>query len=135
MVTGNSKQEHAYYLHAVIIHQGFAESGHYYCYVYDRRTTSWWRFNDHTVSQECEQVVMEEAYGGNDKQGKTAYSLIYINEQIANMLEKVSIVDMYKGTEKTLDPQLKKYIQDINHKFDQEITQAKVERIVKTIVE
>lgn len=44
-------------------------------------------------------------------------------------------MDMYKGADKTIDPQLKKYIQDINNKFDQEITQAKVERIVKTIVE
>lgn len=62
----DSSKEYPYYLHAIIIHQGFADSGHYYTYIFDRKSKGWWKFNDHTVSQESEAVVMEEAFGGND---------------------------------------------------------------------
>eukprot|EP00347_Sterkiella_histriomuscorum_P010153 403377401 len=130
----DQSKEAPYYLHAIMIHQGFADSGHYYSYIYDRKNHSWWKFNDHSVSQESEQVVLEEAYGGQN-QSKTAYSLIYINEKIAAQLEKVSIIDLYKGIEQKIDPQLKKYIFEINNQFNQEVTSYKVEKIVKNIVE
>ena len=42
-------REHSYNLHAIVIHDGFAQSGHYYCFIYDRASKNWWRFNDHTV--------------------------------------------------------------------------------------
>jgi len=36
-----------YYLHAILVHDGLAESGHYYSFIFDRKTNVWWRFNDH----------------------------------------------------------------------------------------
>ena len=53
-----------YYLHAILIHDGTAESGHYYSYVYDRQLKVWWRLSDVNVEQENESVVMAEAFGG-----------------------------------------------------------------------
>lgn len=35
-----------YYLHAILIHDGNAESGHYYTFIFDRVADKWWRFND-----------------------------------------------------------------------------------------
>ena len=67
-----------YYLHAIMIHQGFAESGHYYTYIYDRNLNQWWKFNDHTVSIESEDVVLQESFGGQFS-SKSACSLIYVN--------------------------------------------------------
>ena len=43
---------------------------------------NWYKFNDHTVTLETEEVVLKESYGGKDS-SKSAYSLIYINEFIA----------------------------------------------------
>jgi ubiquitin carboxyl-terminal hydrolase 25 len=69
-----------YYLHAILIHEGTAESGHYYSFIYDRKQDLWWRFSDVNVSIEVEEVVFKEAFGGQIASLKTAYSLIYINE-------------------------------------------------------
>jgi ubiquitin carboxyl-terminal hydrolase 25/28 len=46
------------------VHDGGAESGHYYSFIYDRERNLWWRFNDHRVSVEKEEIVMKEAFGG-----------------------------------------------------------------------
>ena len=46
---------------------------------------NWWRFNDHTVTLEVEEVVFKESFGGNDS-AKSAYCLIYSNKHIDEML-------------------------------------------------
>ena len=47
-----------YHLHAIIIHDGHAKSGHYYSFIFDQKNDCWWRFNDHTVTTEKEDIVM-----------------------------------------------------------------------------
>ena len=68
-----------YYLHAILIHDGTAESGHYYSFIFDRKIDKWWRFSDVNVSPEVEATVMTESFGGMNDSHKTAYCLIYIN--------------------------------------------------------
>lgn len=73
------QKECPYHLHAIIVHDGEeAVSGHYFSFIHDRASELWWRFNDHSVSQETEEVVMQEAIGGNGQ--KCAYSLIYVRQ-------------------------------------------------------
>ncbi|CDW85517.1 UNKNOWN [Stylonychia lemnae] len=127
-------KETPYYLHGILVHQGYADSGHYFSYVYDRKTKIWWKFNDHIVHQESEETVLQDAYGGQN-QTNTAYSLIYINSKVASYLEKTSILDIYKGIDLKIDPSLKKFVQDINHKFIKEVSTFKAEKIVKSIVD
>jgi len=62
------------------MHEGSAESGHYYSFIYDRKQDVWWRFSDVNVTFEIEDVVFREACGGQVGSTKTAYSVIYINE-------------------------------------------------------
>jgi ubiquitin carboxyl-terminal hydrolase 25 len=38
-----------YYLHAIMNHEGIADSGHYYSFIYDRKAKIWYKFNDHKV--------------------------------------------------------------------------------------
>ena len=64
-----------------MIHDGMAENGHYYSYIYDRLQKLWWRFDDHKVSVVDETIVMEEALG-NQKGYKSACNLFYINNHI-----------------------------------------------------
>lgn len=61
-----------------MIHDGLAENGHYYSYVYDRVLKVWWKLDDHRVSQVDEQQVMSEAFGGEGY--KSACNLFYISE-------------------------------------------------------
>jgi hypothetical protein len=77
-----NQKEIPYYLHSIIIHDGYADVGHYYSFIFDRAGNNWYRFNDHTVSLETEQTVFQEAIGGPHT-SKCAYALIYINEQTA----------------------------------------------------
>lgn len=71
------EQERPYFLHAVMIHDGVAESGHYYTYIYDRCLRVWWKLDDHRVSQAVEEDVMKEAHGGSGY--KSACNLFYIS--------------------------------------------------------
>ena len=69
-----------YHLHAILIHDGTAQSGHYYSFIFDRKEETWWRFSDVNVSKVEEEVVFQEAFGGQKNSSKVAYSIIYVNE-------------------------------------------------------
>jgi ubiquitin carboxyl-terminal hydrolase 25/28 len=70
-----------------MIHDGTAESGHYYSFIFDKKNDAWWRFNDHTVSLECEETVMLEAFGGQKNSCKSAYALMYVNHYVQNQIK------------------------------------------------
>jgi len=75
-----------YYLHAILVHDGWAESGHYYAFILDRANKTWIRFNDYQVSFESEQQVFQESLGGH--LNSSAYSLIYVNQEVESALQK-----------------------------------------------
>ena len=119
------------------MHDGqYAESGHYYSFIYDRATHNWFRFNDHSVTMETETTVLEEAFGGPNTT-KCAYSLIYINQRMATQLEQLPLqtysnqADVRSG----LCLPLKKHVADTNMKFEKDLSEYQVEKIGKTIVE
>ncbi len=66
------------------MHDGPAEFGHYYSFVFDRKENVWWRFNDHSVSMETEEVVLQESIGGQKDSTKAAYMLIYTNQFVVS---------------------------------------------------
>ena len=76
------------YLHAILVHDGLAESGHYYSFIFDRKQNCWWRFSDHNVQMETEADVFKESIGGQAGSHKTAYSLIYVNQYIEDLIHK-----------------------------------------------
>ena len=81
-----------------MVHDGqYAESGHYFSFIHDRACNSWWRFNDHTATQVEEQVVFDESTGGKNN-GKCAYSLIYVSQKVASILDKMPL-QAYAGME------------------------------------
>ena len=78
-----------YHLHGVCIHDGTAESGHYYSYIKDHKQGVWRCYNDHRVSIVEESQVYEEANGGSLT--KSAYYITYISQ---NELNNTRNVDM-----------------------------------------
>lgn len=112
-----------YYLHAILIHDGTAESGHYYSFIYDRKQDVWWRFSDVNVSIEVEEVVFRESFGGQTASLKTAYSLIYINEFCKKSIEDKVVAPFLMGKFMTINGELRNRITMDNNAFQQGYTQ------------
>lgn len=73
-----SQKERHYQLFSILMHDGEANSGHYYCYIFDDKKGIWWKFNDRKVSVENEEDIFKEAYGQADSK-KNACCLFYRN--------------------------------------------------------
>lgn len=82
-------QKKAYQLHSICVHDGNANSGHYYTFIYDRFNNKWRRFNDIRVTEVSEEDVLKESEGGHSWQ--TAYWLVYVEDQMAKVLDKNDI--------------------------------------------
>lgn len=53
-----------YHLHAIIIHEGKSDSGHYYTYIRPRMDDSWFKFNDRLVNRVSKQFAISSGTGG-----------------------------------------------------------------------
>ena len=91
-------KQHPYNLHAILVHEGDSESGHYYAFIFDRKEFKWYRFNDFRVTVETEDKVFEEAFGNNSTH-TSAYGLIYVNNEISQSLALRSFSDFNKSME------------------------------------
>ncbi|KAK4509805.1 uncharacterized protein ATC70_007109 [Mucor velutinosus] len=71
----NDYTQLAYNLHAVFIHQGQANYGHYWVYIYDHKGDQWWKYNDSLVTKVNESEIL------HDTTGSTAnpYFLVYVD--------------------------------------------------------
>jgi len=69
-----------YYLHSILVHEGSAEGGHYFTFIYDSEKNLWRKYNDIHVTSISEEEVLEISYGGNGC--GSAYSLVYIDSTL-----------------------------------------------------
>lgn len=69
-----------YHLHAVIIHDGSAQSGHYYVYILDHFQKKWRKYNDVRTTEATEEDVFKEGTGGFHN--ASAYWVVYINDEL-----------------------------------------------------
>ena len=63
----------------MLIHEGSADSGHYYSYTFDLKSKMWRKYNDINISEEAEAQVLKEARGVNYT---SAYYLVYAQEEV-----------------------------------------------------
>jgi ubiquitin carboxyl-terminal hydrolase 9/24 len=86
-----SNDYYHYILKGVVVHIGYADSGHYYSYIQDRTTMKWHEFNDTVVREFNIDDLSEEAFGGEyggyetKEKIKNAYMLIYEREKKRNV--------------------------------------------------
>lgn len=64
-----------YHLHAVLVHEGQAASGHYWAYVW--ALTKWLKFNDISVTDASWDDLVKESVGGYHN--ASAYCLMYVD--------------------------------------------------------
>ena len=80
-------QVRGYRLHAVMVHEGDANQGHYWAYV-NHVERGWLKFNDNTVSQTSWSEISKEAVGGKST---SAYSLVYVDVAKDNLFSETSV--------------------------------------------
>ena len=74
-----------YKLHAVLVHEGQAASGHYWAYVFSHSRDKWLKFNDITVSEATWHELSQDSYGGYHN--ASAYCLMYVDATKQHLLE------------------------------------------------
>ncbi|XP_036600708.1 ubiquitin carboxyl-terminal hydrolase 28 isoform X3 [Trichosurus vulpecula] len=110
-----------YRLHAVLVHEGQANAGHYWAYIYNRPRNIWLKYNDISVTESSWEELERDSYGG--LRNVSAYCLMYINDKLPHFTAEAAVTEpdqMLKEVE-ALSVELKHYIQEDNWRFEQEV--------------
>ncbi|NXR63680.1 UBP28 hydrolase, partial [Rhadina sibilatrix] len=114
-------QQVPYHLHAVLVHEGQANAGHYWAFIYDQPRKRWLKYNDILVTESSWEELERESFGG--LRNASAYCLMYISDQVSRV-----DADEDEGPEdrqfqkevEALSPELRHYIQEDNWRLEQE---------------
>jgi ubiquitin carboxyl-terminal hydrolase 25/28 len=79
-------KQQSYRLHSLLVHDGYAGSGHYYTFVYDFENNVWRKYSDLAINEVSFEQVIHDSVGGNGL--ANAYCLFYIKSEL---LEKKMI--------------------------------------------
>ncbi|NWY68207.1 UBP28 hydrolase, partial [Erithacus rubecula] len=114
-------QQVPYRLHAVLVHEGQANAGHYWAFIYDQPRQRWLKYNDIAVTESSWEELERESFGG--LRSASAYCLMYIRDQLspaaADEDEGPEARQFQKEVE-ALSPELRHYIQEDNWRLEQE---------------
>lgn len=55
-----------YHLHSICVHDGTADQGHYFSYIYDRSQKKWRKYNDINITDVTEDEVFTNAQGSSN---------------------------------------------------------------------
>ncbi|TKS83763.1 Ubiquitin carboxyl-terminal hydrolase 25 [Collichthys lucidus] len=121
MYSDKSMMQVPYRLHAVLVHEGQANAGHYWAYIYDPHQRCWMKYNDISVTKSSWEELVRDSFGGY--RNASAYCLMYINDKKPFLIEEEfdkETGQILSGMDK-LPPDLKHYVKDDNELFDKEI--------------
>ncbi|CAD8205429.1 unnamed protein product [Paramecium octaurelia] len=138
----NDLKKHKYLLQSILIHDGQANSGHYYTYIKDFRRETWFKFNDIHVGVETKEKVFQDAFGM--KTGVNAYLLIYARIDIVKQ-ELESQIRSYRISSEHgylndkygsfLNYMQREQLAKENQLFYNEIEEYKSSRIIEKLIE
>ncbi|KAM5185625.1 ubiquitin carboxyl-terminal hydrolase 28 isoform 7-T7 [Callospermophilus lateralis] len=124
-------QQVPYRLHAVLVHEGQANAGHYWAYIYNQPRQMWLKYNDISVTESSWEELERDSYGG--LRNVSAYCLMYINDKLPhfNAGAAPNEADRMLGEVEALSVELKHYIQEDNWRFEQEVEEWEEEQSCK----
>ncbi|XP_075298647.1 ubiquitin carboxyl-terminal hydrolase 28 isoform X3 [Opisthocomus hoazin] len=125
-------QQVPYHLHAVLVHEGQANAGHYWAYVYDQPRKSWLKYNDISVTESSWEELERDSFGG--LKNASAYCLMYISEKVSRFAadkDDGSEVGQLQKEVEALPPELRHYIQEDNWRLEQEAEEWEEEQSCK----
>ncbi|XP_029303146.1 ubiquitin carboxyl-terminal hydrolase 25 isoform X3 [Cottoperca gobio] len=121
MYSDKSMMQVPYRLHAVLVHEGQANAGHYWAYIYDPHQRCWMKYNDISVTKSSWEELVRDSFGGY--RNASAYCLMYINDKKPFLIEEEfdkETGQILSGIDK-LPPDLKQYVKGDNELFGKEI--------------
>ncbi|XP_051053330.1 ubiquitin carboxyl-terminal hydrolase 28 isoform X4 [Phodopus roborovskii] len=120
-----------YRLHAVLVHEGQANAGHYWAYIYNQPRQIWLKYNDISVTESSWEELERDSYGG--LRNVSAYCLMYINDKLPHFSAEAapSESDEMAGEVEALSVELRQYIQEDNWRFEQEVEEWEEEQSCK----
>uniref|UniRef100_A0A663N7M1 Ubiquitin carboxyl-terminal hydrolase 25 n=1 Tax=Athene cunicularia TaxID=194338 RepID=A0A663N7M1_ATHCN len=116
-----------YRLHAVLVHEGQANAGHYWAYIYDHHQNRWMKYNDISVTKSTWEELERDSFGGY--RNASAYCLMYINDKEQYLIQE----EFNKETGQilvgmdTLPSDLRDYVKEDNKRFEKELEEWDVE--------
>uniref|UniRef100_A0A4W5LQA2 Ubiquitin carboxyl-terminal hydrolase 25 n=1 Tax=Hucho hucho TaxID=62062 RepID=A0A4W5LQA2_9TELE len=121
MYSDKSMMQVPFRLHAVLVHEGQANAGHYWAYIYDPHQQRWMKYNDISVTKSSWEELVRDSFGGY--RNASAYCLMYINDKKPFLIEEEfdkETGQMLSGLDK-LPSDLKAYVKEDNGLFDKEM--------------
>ncbi|XP_053942989.1 ubiquitin carboxyl-terminal hydrolase 28 isoform X8 [Cuculus canorus] len=132
-------QQVPYRLHAVLVHEGQANAGHYWAYIYDQPRQRWLKYNDISVTESSWEELERDSFGGF--RNASAYCLMYIHDKASCRATAgpAFLVDKDDGSEagqfqkevEALPLELRHYIQEDNWRLEQEAEEWEEEQSCK----
>ncbi|XP_009982969.1 PREDICTED: ubiquitin carboxyl-terminal hydrolase 28, partial [Tauraco erythrolophus] len=122
-------QQVPYRLHAVLVHEGQANAGHYWAFVYDQPRKSWLKYNDISVTESSWEELERDSFGGS--RNASAYCLMYISDEVVADQDDGSEVGQFQKEVEALPPELRHYIQEDNWRLEQEAEEWEEEQSCK----
>ncbi|KAM5180903.1 ubiquitin carboxyl-terminal hydrolase 25 isoform 2-T2 [Mantella aurantiaca] len=120
-----------YRLHAVLVHEGQANAGHYWAYIFDHNEKRWMKYNDISVTKSSWEELERDSFGGY--RNASAYCLMYINEHEQHLIQEEydkETGQVLSGMD-TLPPDLKEFVKEDNRRFEKEIEEWDKEQLRK----
>uniref|UniRef100_A0A672P703 Ubiquitin carboxyl-terminal hydrolase 25 n=1 Tax=Sinocyclocheilus grahami TaxID=75366 RepID=A0A672P703_SINGR len=121
MYSDKSMMQVPYRLHAVLVHEGQANAGHYWAYIFDPHQQQWMKYNDISVTKSSWEELVRDSFGGY--RNASAYCLMYIDDKKPFLIEEEfdkETGQMLSGLDK-LPPDLKEYVEADNKLFVREM--------------
>ncbi|NWW21989.1 UBP28 hydrolase, partial [Falcunculus frontatus] len=125
-------QQVPYCLHAVLVHEGQANAGHYWAFIYDQPRKRWLKYNDIWVTESSWEELERESFGG--LRNASAYCLMYISEQVSRVgadEDEGPEARQFQKEVEALSPELRHYIQEDNWRLEQEAEEWEEEQSCK----
>ncbi|XP_018421027.1 PREDICTED: ubiquitin carboxyl-terminal hydrolase 25 isoform X2 [Nanorana parkeri] len=120
-----------YRLHAVLVHEGQANAGHYWAYIFDHNEKRWMKYNDISVTKSSWEELERDSFGGY--RNASAYCLMYINEHEQHLIQEEydkETGQVLSGMD-TLPPDLKDFVKEDNRRFEKELEEWDKEQLRK----
>ncbi|XP_066455210.1 ubiquitin carboxyl-terminal hydrolase 25 isoform X4 [Eleutherodactylus coqui] len=120
-----------YRLHAVLVHEGQANAGHYWAYIFDHNEKRWMKYNDISVTKSSWEELERDSFGGY--RNASAYCLMYINDGEQHLIQEEydkETGQVLAGMD-TLPPDLKEFVKEDNRRFDKELEEWDKEQLRK----
>ncbi|XP_075710617.1 ubiquitin carboxyl-terminal hydrolase 25 isoform X3 [Rhinoderma darwinii] len=120
-----------YRLHAVLVHEGQANAGHYWAYIFDHNEKRWMKYNDISVTKSSWEELERDSFGGY--RNASAYCLMYINDGEQHLIQEEydkETGQVVAGMD-TLPPDLKEFVKGDNRRFEKELEEWDKEQLRK----